>query len=87
MMLQVAPLVTIGSYEAKTHLSDVLRQVRGGQGFVITQRGEPIADLLPTGNSVQRTRVEAAMAMQRFMANAPRSKTCDIESLIREGRD
>ena len=86
-MLQTALLTTIGSYEAKTHLSDVLRRVRGGQGFVITQRGEPIADLLPTGSHIRRTGVQAAMAMQHFMANAPRSKVCDIESLICEGRD
>lgn len=87
MMLQLA---TIGSYEAKTHLSDVLRRVRSGQGFVITQRGEPIADLLPTGSSTRRAGVQAAVAMQRFMAEIPlceNGKGVDIPSLIREGRD
>jgi prevent-host-death family protein len=47
-------LLTIGAYETKTHLADFLRQVRGGQGFTITQRGEPVADLLPVGTNARR---------------------------------
>lgn len=34
-------LESIGFYETKTHLADLLRRVRQGQGFTITQRGEP----------------------------------------------
>ncbi len=80
-------LLTIGAYETKTHLADLLRQVRGGQGFTITQRGEPVADLLPAGTGVRRAGVNAALQMQRFMAEAPASAPCDIKALIDEGRD
>jgi prevent-host-death family protein len=80
-------LLSIGAYETKTHLADLLRQVRGGQGFTITQRGEPVADLLPAGAGARRVSKAAALQMQRFMAESPASEACDIESLLNEGRD
>ena len=80
-------LLSIGAYETKTHLADLLRKVRAGQGFTITQRGEPVADLLPAGARGRRVGKEAALRMQTFMAEAAPSEPCDIESLRNEGRD
>lgn len=37
----------VGAYEAKTHLSRLLRQTRAGKSFIITQRGKPVAELKP----------------------------------------
>ncbi|MDZ7752496.1 MAG: type II toxin-antitoxin system Phd/YefM family antitoxin [Gammaproteobacteria bacterium] len=37
----------IGSYEAKTHLPALLREVAGGQRFSITRNGHPVAMLIP----------------------------------------
>ena len=81
------PLQIIGSSETKTHLADLLRQVRAGKGFTITQRGEPVADLLPTGSGVRRARVQAAARMRQFMRDAPRATPVDLRQLIDEGRD
>ncbi len=39
---------TVGAYEVKTHLSKFLRQARAGNRIIITQRGQPIAELGPT---------------------------------------
>lgn len=80
-------LLTVGAYETKTHLADLLRQVREGQGFTITQRGEPVADLLPAGTAIRRNGAAAAVQMQRFMAEAPPHAACDIDALRQEGRD
>lgn len=80
-------LLSIGAYETKTHLADLLRQVRAGQGFTITQRGAPVADLLPAGVRRQRAGAAAALQMQRFMAQAPECVPCDIRSLLDDGRD
>jgi prevent-host-death family protein len=80
-------LEPIGSYETKTHFADVLRRVREGQGFTITQRGEPVADLVPAGASVRRAGVQAAARMQTLMNEAPRLEVLDIKSLIETGRD
>jgi prevent-host-death family protein len=38
---------TIGTYEARTHWSEVIQEVRKGEHFVITHHGEPIAELVP----------------------------------------
>ena len=38
--------IEIGSYEAKTTLPKLLRQVKAGNSFTITNRGEAIADLV-----------------------------------------
>jgi prevent-host-death family protein len=83
----MSPLETIGSYETKTHLADLLRRVRGGQGFTITQRGEPVADLLPVGSGARRAGIQAAQRMQLFLQEAPKQLPCDIKALIDEGRD
>lgn len=37
----------IGAFEAKTKLSELLERVDGGQVYVITRRGKPIAELRP----------------------------------------
>jgi prevent-host-death family protein len=37
--------IKIGSYEAKTKLPELLRQVKTGKSFTITNRGEAIAEL------------------------------------------
>jgi prevent-host-death family protein len=83
-------LQPIGSYETKTHLAELLRRVQGGQGFTITQRGEPVADLLPAGSSQRRAGLAAAARMQAFMLTTPplkRNAKLDIKALIETGRD
>lgn len=80
-------LLTIGAYETKTHLADLLRQVRAGQGFTITQRGEPVADLVPVGSVARRAGQTAALQMQDFMNEALVGVPCDIDALLEEGRD
>ena len=41
-------LKEIGSYEAKTKLPEILRRVESGEAFTITNRGKPIADVIPS---------------------------------------
>ena len=41
-------LEEIGSYDAKTKLPEILRRVEAGEAFTITNRGKPIADLIPS---------------------------------------
>jgi len=39
--------VSIGAFQAKTELSRLLRAARAGKRFIITQRGVPVAELIP----------------------------------------
>ncbi len=51
----------IGSYDAKTKLPEILRRVEAGESFTITNRGKPVAELIPTRAGEER-RVETAIA-------------------------
>jgi len=44
----------IGVYDAKTKLAELLRRVEAGESFTITNRGNPVADIIPS-----RTRNES----------------------------
>ena len=42
-------MITVGSYEAKTHLPALLDKVAKGEKVTITRRGVPVATLEPAG--------------------------------------
>ncbi len=79
--------ITVGAFEAKTHLAELLRKVSAGQVIRITQRGKPIADLIPiTGNRAESAAV-AAEKMLTLMKGTTVQSNIDIKSLINAGRD
>ncbi|NNN18762.1 MAG: type II toxin-antitoxin system prevent-host-death family antitoxin [Acidimicrobiaceae bacterium] len=75
----------IGAYEAKTKLSALLREVKAGRSFTITNKGEVIADLVPSVSIQTRNRVQAVEKMKKFIA-ASKPVVVDIKTLIEEGR-
>ena len=38
-----------GVYEAKTKLAELIKRVQQGERITITNRGEPVAELIPSG--------------------------------------
>jgi len=76
---------SIGSYEAKTRLPELLRQVKSGRSFTITNRGEAIADLVPNRGARTRDTVEGAKRLREFMLADP-IRGVSIKELIEEGR-
>ena len=76
----------IGAYEAKTKLPELLRQVKLGKSFTITNRGRAIADLVPSNSKDDQDRSEAVARMRRFMDSRP-VVNVNIKELIEEGRD
>ena len=47
-------MITLGAFEAKTHLSSLLDRVAQGEEVVITKRGKPVARLVPIEKPPQR---------------------------------
>ncbi|HTW90169.1 MAG TPA: type II toxin-antitoxin system prevent-host-death family antitoxin [bacterium] len=47
---------TIGAFEAKTRLSELLERVRQGQVYRISKRGRPVAELRPLARPGGRPR-------------------------------
>jgi prevent-host-death family protein len=75
----------IGSYEAKTKLPELLRQVKAGKSFTITNRGEAIADLVPSAGVRVKDKVAAAGKLKVFMLGDP-VRGVNTKKLIEEGR-
>ena len=40
-------MITVGAYEAKTHLSSLLERVAKGESVTITKHGQPVAVMRP----------------------------------------
>ncbi len=78
--------IEIGSYEAKTKLPELLREVKKGKSFTITNRGKAVADLVPTTNERSQKKVEAVKQLREFMRTSP-VYGINIKELIEEGRD
>lgn len=63
----------IGVRELKATLSDVLRQVDGGEPIRVTRRGRPVADIVPAGVHRRDERLRALIADGRVTpATRPR---------------
>lgn len=84
---------SIGLFEAKTHLSELVARAEQGEELIITRHNKPVAKLVPIGpvpaNLVNR-RLRAVRAMQDIGAEvAARSAPItqkEILDWIREGR-
>ncbi|MCD4750893.1 MAG: type II toxin-antitoxin system prevent-host-death family antitoxin [Thermoanaerobaculales bacterium] len=76
---------TVGAYEAKTHLSELLMRVEKGESIVITRHGTPIAELRP----VEGRSTEAIAAAIKILGDF-RSKHSvgadEVREMIEEGR-
>ncbi|MHB1430128.1 MAG: type II toxin-antitoxin system Phd/YefM family antitoxin [Rhodocyclaceae bacterium] len=80
-------LIEVGAYEAKTHLAEFLRKVKNGETYRITQRGEPVADLVPVATRAKQSATSAATRMLEFMSQQAPIAGADVRALIEEGRD
>lgn len=76
----------VGAHEAKTRLPALLREIQAGRRFTITQRGRPVAELVPCGTGRRSVQATAARQMQDFMREQP-PVAVDIRALVEEGRD
>ena len=74
----------IGSYEAKTHLADLLAEVQGGEIVIITRRGVPIAKLVPV--ETPQVKVEAAKERLKALREQTTPGNLSIREMIEEGR-
>ena len=58
---------TVGAFEAKTHLSQLLDAVEAGERIVITRHGRPVAELSPPPEK-KRARFGCAKGPDFYMA-------------------
>jgi prevent-host-death family protein len=82
--MKIKDNTTVSSFDAKTHLSQLIQDVEKGKSITITRRGKPVARLVPVQEEnetpVEYIVEELASVRRRIKG------VFDVEKLIREGR-
>jgi prevent-host-death family protein len=79
--------IEIGAYEAKTKLPDLLRQVKAGKRFTITNRGEAIADLVPSRSARRKDKGAVVERFKAFIGDNPVQGVANVRDLVADGRE
>jgi len=77
---------TVGAYEAKTHLSELLEKVEGGEEIIITKHGTPVAKLVPVKKEASTGQRAAAIGRIQKLSTGLSLAGLKIKDLIAEGR-
>lgn len=78
-------MVTVGAFEAKTHLSELLDRVAAGEEVLITKHGKPVARLVPT-HYVDRVRANQAFEKLKELRKGTTLGGLSWKELRDEGR-
>jgi prevent-host-death family protein len=78
-------MITVGAFEAKTHLSALLDRVAGGEEVVITKHGKPVARLV-SAVQADRTRVNEAFERLKALRKGTTLEGLSWKALRDEGR-
>lgn len=76
---------SVGAYEAKTHLAELLNRVTKGETITITRHGHPVAVLAPPAKRNTRSVAEVIAELREF-GKKHRLRGASIRKLIDEGR-
>lgn len=79
-------MASVGSYEAKTHLPELLRRVEAGERITITRHGHPVAELVPPGPGLRTTPGEAVAELRAFARGRVLGPELTVRDLIESGR-
>jgi prevent-host-death family protein len=76
---------TVGAFEAKTHLNELLTRVSRGETIRITRRGIPVAKLVPAAEGEQKDLKQIVREIREIRKGAS-LRGLTIRELIDEGR-
>jgi len=78
-------MTTIGTYEAKTHFSELVERVARGERITITRHGIPVITMQPI-STYPKTPPEDVIAAIKAFRKERRLEGMSIREMIREGR-
>jgi prevent-host-death family protein len=78
-------MTSVGAFEAKTHLPELLQRAAKGERILITRRGEPVAMLVPPLREPVRDIQEVIDEMKALRRGSTLGGV-HIHELIEEGR-
>lgn len=77
----------IGSYEAKTHLPRILKEVEAGREFTVTRNGKAIAKIVPIeGEKMSRQEAIDQLKKLRKEVNFKLPEGMTYKDMVNEGR-
>jgi len=76
---------TVGAFDAKTHLNELLQRASKGETIRITRRGVPVAKLIPPDEGEKEDARNLVGAIRQLRKGATLGKIT-IRELIDEGR-
>jgi len=76
---------TVGAFDAKTHLNELLQRASKGETIQITRRGIPVAKLSPPDSNQNEDAQALAASIRQLRRGATLGKL-SIRELIDEGR-
>lgn len=79
----------VGSYQLKTHSSEILKLVESGEIVTVTRHGKPIAQIIPISDasSTKKSAVEGLLNLSKsFAQRGGRITHEEIKSWINTGR-
>lgn len=78
---------SVGSFEAKTHLPQLLERVAQGEEFTITKHGKPVARLVPVATARPKPDVRQVIEeLKAFSKGNTLGEGITIRDLIEDGR-
>lgn len=77
---------SIGIYEAKSRLSELIEKAEAGEVVTITRRGKPVARIVPVKRSEVVDNSEAVDELIRFSKTIKPDKRFNIRKAIESGR-
>lgn len=79
---------TIGLFEAKTHLSELVARAEQGDEVIITRHNRPVAKLVPVARARRAGAAGRQAAIDALLAFEPIELTdATVSELIRAGRE
>ena len=78
-------MLTVGAFQAKTTLAQLLDRVVKGETIVITRRGVPVATINPIAEKQMQDKMETIQVIKGFR-KGNRLNGLSIRELIEEGR-
>jgi prevent-host-death family protein len=79
-------MTRVGSYEAKTHLPQLLERVAHGEKFLITRHGQALALLVPATAEKRRDVRSVIARMRELRRETVLGPDVTVRQLIEEGR-
>ena len=73
---------TVGTYEAKNRLSELIAKAERGEVTIITRNGQPVAQIAPYSHDAAK----ATAALERIKSYKLDGRGLDLRELIESGR-